>query len=409
MTVVVWGGLVFFALDQGWGHRTLAKTDDTRAFALAAQSIAEQRYAGNVSFVLIEDGNRVAEFHLSRGEEIDKRTVFQVASLGKWITAWGVMTLVEDGRIDLDAPVSTYLTRWRLPSSQFDTSGVTVRRLLSHTAGLSDGLGYDGFDSSEDRQTLEASLTKAADASPGKDGTALLSREPGSAWQYSGASYTLLQLIIEEVSGTSFPEFMHSRVFAPMNMTRTTFDHAKAIELGLAQNFTPDGKTEPFRWYTALAATSLFTTCEDLARFIARQGPGSANPVLTREAIALTRTPHASDMGAEIWGLGAMLYAPNNSGDFIIGHDGSNEPAINTSARLDPATGDGIVILSTGTPMLATQLAGEWVFWKTGNVDSLTFASRLPTALAVFAGGTLVILIGVPLAIWLRTRTSKRP
>ncbi|EAQ98060.1 serine hydrolase domain-containing protein [Congregibacter litoralis] len=408
-SLLLWAGLVFAALDQGWGHSPLARNDDIAEFAIAAQEIAQKNNAGNLSFTLLEHGMKVAEFHLSKDRIVDGQSVFQVASLGKWLTAWGIMTLVEEGEIDLDAPVSKYLSRWQIPASQFDASGVTVRRLLSHTAGLTDNLGYDGFDTAGDRQTLEASLTKAADASPGKDGQTLLGREPGSAWQYSGASYTLLQLLIEEVSGKDFPEFMHHRVFAPMDMNRSTFDHSEAIELGLVQNFTPDGKTEPFRWYTALAATSLFTTSEDLARFIARQGPGSTNPVLTREAIALTRTPHASDMGAEIWGLGAMLYAPNNSGDFIIGHDGSNEPAINTSARLDPATGDGIVILSTGTPMLATQLAGEWVFWKTGNVDSLSFASRLPTALAVFAGGTLVILIGVPLAIWLRTRSSKRP
>ncbi len=408
-SLLVWGGLVFAALDRGWGHSPFTRTDDIAAFTLAARDMAEKHYAGNLSFVLIEHGRTVADFHLSKGKRIDSQSVFQVASLGKWITAWGIMTLVDDGKIDLDAPVSRYLSRWQLPASQFDASGVTVRRLLSHTAGLTDSLGYDGFDTAADRQTLEASLTKASDASPGKDGKALLGLQPGSAWNYSGASYTLLQLLIEEVSGTGFPQFMHDRVFAPLGMNRTTFDHSEALELGLAQNFSPDGNTEPFRWYTAIAATSLFTSSEDLAKFLAKQGPQSTNTVLTRQTMALIKEPHASDMGAEIWGLGTMLYASNNSGDFIIGHDGSNEPAINTSARLDPATGDGIVVLSTGNPMLATQLASEWVFWRTGNVDILTFASRLPTALAVFAGGALVILIGAPLAIWIRSRSPFRP
>lgn len=408
IAIVLWGGLVFAALDQGWGHRSIATTDDTVGFELAARSIAEQRNTGNLSFILIEDGRRVADFHLSKDKPVDGQTVFQVASLGKWITAWGVMALVEDGIIDLDAPASTYLTRWQLPESEWDASGVTVRRLLSHTAGLTDGLGYDGFDTADDRQTLEASLTKAADASPGKDGKAALGEEPGSAWNYSGASYTLLQLIIEEVSGTSFPAFMQNRVFAPLEMDRTTFDHSAALELGLAQNFRPDGSEEPFRWYTALGATSLFTTSEDLAKFISSQRPEFANPVLDPDTLALIRTPHASELGADVWGLGAMLYAPNNSGGFIIGHDGSNEPAINTAARLNPATGDGIVILSTGDPMIATQLAGEWVFWKTGNVDTLTFASRLPTALAVFAGGLLLILAGAVLTILLRGRAPSR-
>ncbi len=403
---ILWGAIVFAALDQGWGNSAIADTGDARGFVEAARDIAEHRNAGNVSFILIEGGTPVGDFNLSTDERIDGRTVFQVASLGKWLTAWGVMVLVEEGEIDLDAPVSTYLSRWDLPASEFDASEVTVRRLLSHTAGLIDSLGYDGFDRAQDRQTLEASLTTAEDASPGNDGRTILGSEPGSAWNYSGGSYTLLQLVIEEVSGTSFAAFMQDRVFEPLAMERTTFDHDAAIELGLAQNFLPDGSTQPFRWYTALAATSLFTTSEDLARFISAQAPGVSNAVLSAETMALIREPHASEMGADIWGLGAMLYASNNAGDFIIGHDGSNEPAINTAARFDPATGDGIVILSTGDAMLATDIGGEWVFWKTGNVDSLTFASRLPTALAIFAAGVIAILLFGALISWKRRRSS---
>lgn len=405
LAILAWGGLVFAALDGGWGHDPIAQTGDTAGFELAAKDIAEHRNLGNVSFVLLEGGSVTADFHLSKGEEIDSQTVFQVASLGKWLTAWGIMVLVEDGKIDLDVPVSTYLSRWRLPASEFDASGVTVRRLLSHTAGLTDGLGYDGFDQARDRQTLEASLTRAEDAAPDTDGRTILGSEPGSRWNYSGGGYTLLQLVIEEVSGTSFPEFMESAVFAPLNMDRTTFDHGKAIELGLAENFRPDGKAEPFRWYTALAATSLFTTSEDLAKFFSAQAPGTSNSVLLGETMASMRKPHASELGADIWGLGVMLYAPNNLGDLIIGHDGSNEPSINTAARMDPATGDGIVILSTGNPMLATEIAGEWVVWKTGNVDSLTFASRLPTALMVFAVGVAVILLAAVFVFWRRRHT----
>ncbi len=408
LAIVVWGSLVFAALDQGWGKSAIAKKGELSGFELAAKEVAEQDNQGNISFILVEGGAPVADFHLSKGEEVNAQSVFQVASLGKWVTAWGVMALVEEGQVDLDAPVSNYLTRWQLPTSEFDASGVTVRRLLSHTAGLTDGLGYDGFATAQTRQTLEASLTQAADASPGKDGRTILGNEPGSGFAYSGGGYTILQLLIEEVSGKPFRAYMQERIFAPLGMERTSFDHDEAIELGLAENFGPAGSTEPFGWYTALAATSLFTTSEDLAKFVAAQAPDAANPVLSQDTLALIRTPHASDMGADIWGLGTMLYAPNNSGDFIIGHDGSNEPAISTSARLDPATGDGIVILSTGNPMLATQLAGEWVFWKTGNVDTLTFASRLPMALIAFAGGTILIFIGAGFAIWRRARAASR-
>ena len=406
VSCTMWGAAVFAALDQGWGHSAIADSGDAVGFEKAARAIAEDESVGNVSFVLIEGGEAASEFHLSKGERVGSETVFQVASLGKWLTAWGVMALVEEGELDLDAPVSDYLSRWQLPASEFDASGVTVRRLLSHTAGLSDGLGYDGFSASQDRQSLEASLERAADASPDKDGRTVLGSEPGSGFAYSGGGYTLLQLLIEEVSGKPFPDYMNDEVFAPLGMERTTFDHANAIELGLAENFKSDGTTEPFRWYTALAATSLFTTSADLSKFVIAQSPGTANPVLSASTMELIRQPHASQMGADIWGLGTMLYAPNNVGGHLIGHDGSNEPGINTAARLDPATGDGIVILSTGNPMLATDLAGEWVFWKTGNVDTLAFASGLPSALSVFVGGSLLIVIGAALSFWFRKRRS---
>lgn len=405
---VAWAALVFATLSEGWLRSPLATTNDPQTFVAAAKAEATAGNPGNLAFVMIEEGQEAGSFTVSQGDPVDGNTLFQVASLGKWLTAWGVMALVEDGRIDLEAPVATYLSRWQLPDSEFDADGVTVRRLLSHTAGLDDGLGYDGFAAKEDRQTLEASLTRARDSSPGKSGLVRLGHDPGSQWQYSGGGYTLLQLVIEEVTGEPFAQYMDRAVFDPLGMERTTFDHERAIELGLAQNFRPDGGTEPFRWYTALAATSLFTTTEDLARFIAAQGPDGEQPVLSHDTLDLITTPHASQLGADIWGLGAMLYAPNDRGGFIIGHDGQNGPAINTAARIDPATGDGIVILSTGHGSLATELAGEWVFWKTGNVDNLDFAAGMETALIWFVAGLAAILL-LAILIGFRLRRRSRP
>ena len=130
---------------EGWWRQPLAPAGDTRAFMDAAVAEIDRTRRGNVAFVLIEDGQVFDEHFTSAGQPVDRDTLFQVASMSKWITAWGVMTLVEAGTLDLDAPVSTYLTRWSLPTTEFDNDGVTVRRLLSHTAGLTDGLGYGGF------------------------------------------------------------------------------------------------------------------------------------------------------------------------------------------------------------------------------------------------------------------------
>ena len=398
IAVLTWNVAVFFAFSEGWLKSPIVDSASPAAFVEATEKQVAEEHVGNFSMILIEGGANEGSYFISNGEPVDGSSVYQVASLGKWITAWGVMALVEDGAIDLDTPISEYLTRWRLPDSEFDNSAVTVRRLLSHTSGLSDGLGYDGFDRAEDLQSLEESLTRALDASPGKSGVVELGAEPGSAWDYSGGGYTVLQLLVEEVSGQSFADFMSERVFAPLGMERTTFSHEEAMRLGLAQNFNLNGKIEPFRWYTALAATSLFTSADDLATFISVQTTSGGQSVLSDDALELMRTPHASQMSADIWGLGPMLYAPNNVGGHVIGHDGNNGPAINTVARLDPATGDGIVILSTGSEILATKLAGEWVFWKTGNVDSLTFLMSAKTMLVWMGLGTAaVLLVGLAL------------
>ena len=122
----------------------------------------EDQFVGNLALVLIEDG-KVAEeyFHGCRNYHRSRIQGFQVASVSKWVTAFGVFKLVQDGKVDLDTPIDDYLTRWHLPESEFDNREVTIRRLLSHSAGLVDDLGYDGFDPGERIQTIEESLTKA--------------------------------------------------------------------------------------------------------------------------------------------------------------------------------------------------------------------------------------------------------
>lgn len=401
----VWTAVFVAGTVEGWWRKPLAPCGDTEAFMKAAVREIDAKHRGNVAFVLIEDGNVYDEYYVSVGESVDRDTLFQVASLSKWISAWGAMTLVEAGKLDLDAPVSAYLTRWTLPESEFDNNGVTVRRLLSHTAGLTDGLGYAGFGPGEPVQSLEDSLTRPADASPGADGAVRVGIEPGTAFEYSGGGYTLLQLLVEEVSGQSFNDFMKAHVLGPLGMTRSAYVLDEAGAPNVAAFYGVDGSPAVHYRFTSLAATSLYTSAADLTRFIQAHLPGpNAEPagrgVLRPMTLEEMRRPHASQMGAPIWGLGTMLYAGNNAGDFVFGHDGNNEPAINTAARLDGETGDGIVILETGNKLLATTLAGEWVFWRTGNVDFLMLTIGAGKTLKVLALGWLVTILAGPMIAW---------
>ena len=237
--LVLWAVVVFVGTSGGWWKQTLAPRGDIAGFLDAAAKIVDSSNRGNAVFALIDDGSVHGVHAVSVGEAADVNTVFQTASLSKWITAWGVMALVQEGKLDLDAPVSTYLTRWKLPESKFDNNKVTVRRLLSHTAGLIDGLGYAGFAPNAPVQSLEESLKRPADVSPGKSGTIAVGYEPGSEWRYSGGGYAILQLLIEEVSGESFESYMQRVVFHPLGMVRSTFDWTPTETATLATFYDP--------------------------------------------------------------------------------------------------------------------------------------------------------------------------
>jgi CubicO group peptidase (beta-lactamase class C family) len=407
---VLWAALALFGTLGGWTKTPLAPAGDIDHFVAAVRARAAEHAQGSLALRIVEDGTAYDDF-TAHGDSVGPDTLHQVASLSKWISAWGVMKLVETGRLDLDAPVSRYLTRWSLPPSDFDNDGVTVRRLLSHTAGLTDGLGYDGFAAGVEVQRLEASLTRAADGGADRDGRTRVGIAPGSEWRYSGGGYTLLQLLVEEVTGVSFAEFMGAEILAPLGMTRSTFDPDTATPIAAFYDTT--GAIMPARRYTALAAASLYTTIDDIARFVAAHVPGPAGEpvgrgVLRPDTVARMREPTAFQYGVAIWGLGTVLYAPKGDGGFIIGHDGSNVPAINTAARVDPATGDAIIVFASGNPLLATSIAGEWTFWKTGGLDVLAFSMALPTLLVVIGSGWIVIVGGAVLLAWRSRRMRLR-
>jgi CubicO group peptidase (beta-lactamase class C family) len=393
-----WGAAVATGTLNGWFRTPLAPAGDVSAFAKSATRYLERENRGNVAFVLIENGVVVDEHFASRGKPVDRDTRFQVASLSKWLTAWGILRLADEGKVDLDAPVSRYITRWRLPDGPFDESQVTVRRLLSHTAGLTDELGYGGFAPGKSVPSLVESLTRTVDSSPGADGRVRVGIRPGEEFLYSGGGYALLQLIIEDVSGEPFDAFMTREIFKPLGMDRSGFIAADA-DINVAESFDTKGKKEPLYNFAAPAASSLYTTAGDLTRFIqAHKARTDLQPagrgVLGPEMLAEMQKPHAQQYGADIWGLGVVLYAPDNRGGFIIGHDGTNEPAINTTARVDPVTGSGIIVLETGQKAMATRLGGEWVFWKTGNVDLFDVLAAVPGTLRILLGGFLLIIVG---------------
>ena len=103
-------------------------------------------------------------------------------------------------------------------------------------------------------------------------------------------------------------------------------------------------------------------------------------------------------MGADIWGLGTVLYAPTKQGDVVFGHDGANEPAISATVRINPNTQDAIIVLATGSQGLASQLGAAWVFWQTGVPDILVVPAEIRRVMPVLGVGAcgIVLLTFVP-------------
>lgn len=387
--LLFWTAFIGYGMMNGFLLQPLTSENTSEAFIEATKKELDKDFVGNFAITLIENGTISKNYFYSIDQPIDQNTVFPVASISKWVTSFGVLKLVEQGKLDLDKPIDHYLTRWHLPESEFDNSKVTARKLLSHSSGLIDDLGYNGFPPNKTVQTIEESLTKASDTDY-SDGVAIVGFEPGSAYMYSGAGYTILQLVIEEISRKSFQEYMTQEVLRPLKMENSTFVLAEKPNIQLAQIFKNDGTTREMNKFTALAAAALFTTTADLLKFL--EANISPNAVLTEETIAKMSKPETFINEISVYGLGPHLYSQNDENSNIIGHDGSGNDAINTAARIDLNSKNGIIILETGHYSLASSIADEWLFWKAGIADYVVIQRNKSYLITILVSGYFVIL-----------------
>ncbi len=388
LVLLIWTAFIGYGFIDGFLLKPLTNENTPKAFKEAVKQKVNNEYVGNFAMTLIEDGNVSEQWYFSQGNEITKNTLFPVASISKWVSSFAVMKLVEEGKVDLDTPIDQYLTRWHLPESDFDNSKVTIRKLLSHSSGLVDDLGYGGFPPHESIQTIEESLTKAKD-SGNSEGKAIVGYEPGSKYMYSGAGYTLLQLLIEEVSGKSFQEYIKNEVLLPLNMQQSTFNY-QGQNFEVAKVYKTDGTTRVMNKFTALAAAGLYTSTNDLSKFLLANV--SENPVLTEKTLNTMQNAETFINDTPVYGLGPHLYSQNDTNSHIIGHDGSGNNAINTAARIDVKSKSGIIILETGNWNIASAIADEWIFWKAGIADYVVMQRNKSYALTILIGGYISII-----------------
>jgi CubicO group peptidase (beta-lactamase class C family) len=364
-----------------------AKPKDTHSFAsavdAAAPNLLREYVVPGAAIALIQNGRVVwmrgyGFANLASGTHVTAETVFNVGSISKSPTAWAVMQLVDQGKVDLDRPVDSYLHRWHLPASSFDNGQVTVRRLLSHTSGISNH-DFHGWDPESPLPPIEDSLS-------GKTGTGEVRvvAAPGSGFHYSGANYTILQLLIEEVSGERFQDYMRANIFRPLHMSNSQYGLPPKFQQVMATPYDGLESVIPILRYNELSAAGLTTTLRDLTKFAAAglQGPAGEEPagrgVVKGQSIAQMQSPAPNSQWADRdpfgpqpqYGFGYTVRPAQFAGKVGIGHGGSNR-GWESFYQIVPSTGDGIVIMtnsSNGGAFIASLLC-SWRRWGAGSTQ----------------------------------------
>jgi CubicO group peptidase (beta-lactamase class C family) len=338
--------------DQGSSDGPTAEVTPEQCFAAALQEQMTRHLAANrvpgavVSYIRNGEVAWTKAFGVA---DLETRTpmrpdmVFNHGSNGKVMTAWALMRLVDAGKVELDAPANRYLKRWQIRSPTFDPNGVTPRRLLSHTAGLT----VHGFADYEQGARLP-SLVEVLEGRNQDDGAVYIEREPGSSTKYSGGGYVIAQMIIEDVSGEPFAAFVEREVAKPLGLSSLGWVWTRDLERRAPTPYEHDGKPVGYRQLASQAIGSEICTVPDFARFLAAAvaGPRGELPgrgVLERKTVStmLEIQPNARNVG-----LGYGIATSGN--EKVLMHSGAN-PGWFAHFRLSVDRREGFVIANNSS------------------------------------------------------------
>ena len=272
---------------------------------------------------------------------VTPKTLFQAGSISKPVTATAALYMVEQGKLALDENVNDKLKTWKVPDDEFtQTEKVTLRRLMSHTGGLTVH-GFPGYDVDAPLPTLVQVLNgeKPANTAPVR-----VDFIPGTKFRYSGGGVTIEQLLMMDASGKPFPVLLREAVLDKIGMADSSYEQPlpPTRAAATAGGTYGDGKSVHGKWhiYPEMAAAGLWTTPTDLAHFaieIALSKNGKSNRILSQKMTNEMLTPVLEDAG-----LGFFL-DKQNPGQF--GHNGADE-GFQALLTMNVETGKGIVIMA---------------------------------------------------------------
>ncbi|UPG94322.1 serine hydrolase domain-containing protein [Luteibacter aegosomatissinici] len=269
-------------------------------------------------------------------------TDFQAASISKVVTAMLALRMVEQGKIGLDRNINDALHTWKLPvDPKLAPNGVTLRQLLSHTAGI----GVHGFNGYKPGDPLPTTV-QILDGLPPSGTPPVRSVLPaGAQFEYSGGGYVITQLALADVGGARFAELAQREVLGPLGMKRSAFamPPTPAVRANMALGHS-NGSLIPGGYVVTpqLGPAGLWTTAGDLARLLLDLQASAAGKQGHRLSPAMTHTMMTPVK--DNWGLGVAVY-PQGTPRFM--HDGVN-PGFDSFMVAYTDKGDGVVALANG-------------------------------------------------------------
>lgn len=325
-------------------------------------------------------------------------TIYALASISKPITATGLMVLVERGQVDLDRPANTYLGSAKLTGLAGDANGATVRRVLSHTAGLPLHSQMYYVDRGYAPPPMAETIRRYG----------ILVFPPGHMPEYANLGYGILDYLIEQVSGRSYADFMRSEVFLPLGLTHTSVDVPPGLDDLVAQGYDARQRPIPHMMFDHAGASAVYSSAHDLVRFAMfhlKDRLSDQRPILSDGTIDLM---HQVVPPSEDYGLGFSV----RDGGYRLAHTGGM-PGASTLMVLYPTRNVALVVLAnTSTHQaavdqefaIAREIAAA-VLPADGRATAVgSPASALPTGPRRFAPGAE--LVGVwrgTLRTWQRT------
>jgi len=252
----------------------------------------------------------------SKNRPMTPETMLLAGSISKPVAALRALQMVENGQFSLDANVNDYLSSWQLPDNEFTAiEKVTLRRILNHTAGLTTW-GFAGYDKGD-------KIPSVPDVLNGKGNTDAVRvyKKPGESWMYSGGGYTIMQLMVTDVTKTSFPNTMQENVLDPLGMGKSTFENPlpEKYHSIAATGYRHDGTEVEGKWpiYPEMAAAGLWTTPSQLIQYaieIQKINNTKQDGILTYKTVEAMLTP-----GMNGHGLGPA------ASKLTFGHGGADE------------------------------------------------------------------------------------